>query len=121
MKKLICILILTAFSTLSAWTQRQQHLGRGVVATYHAETGITISWRGPRKRFLQRLYQEKGGIIIQQTDPQTDNADQLPGWGFPGTRRYGNPSDSGRQRWPGEYALHPLHLQPNLTQQYQHQ
>lgn len=45
MKKLICILILTAFSTLSAWTQRQQHLGRGVVATYHAETGITISWR----------------------------------------------------------------------------
>ena len=45
MKRLIYLLAFLAFSALSASAQRQQHLGRGVVATYHSSTGVTVSWR----------------------------------------------------------------------------
>lgn len=45
MKRLIYLWALLAFSALSASAQRQQHLGRGVVATYHSSTGVTVSWR----------------------------------------------------------------------------
>lgn len=61
-KKLLLLCGLTL--CLGGLAQRQQHLGRGVVATYHASTGVTVSWRRliqDPENALYNIYVKKGG------------------------------------------------------------